>query len=130
MTLTHTCALMYNGSVACTGENGKGQLGTGKAGGTAASFTLATALAGVNVISVAVGPDFTCVLADASQGNKVYCFGTNTNGELGNGSKNNSAVPVLVRGLGQSQPIVQLVVSSDLACVLYAAPGSNSSVQF
>lgn len=70
-----------------------------------------------------------CVLASASLGNKVYCLGAGFNGQLGNGKNDNSAVPVPVLGLKQSPPIVQLDTYNSAACVLYAGPGSDSSVQ-
>lgn len=120
---------MYNGSVACAGDNRWGQLGTGKAGGTATSFTQANALAGVNAISVGVGYKFTCVLANPSEGNKVYCLGRSAEGQLGNGKNEDSVVPGRVAGLKQSPPIAQLVVADFNACVLYAGPGNHSSVQ-
>lgn len=121
---------MYNGSVACARRNYAGQLGTGKVDSWQVStFILATALAGINVSSVAVGDGYTCVLADPSQGNKVYCLGANGQGQLGNGSNVDSAAPVLVQGLKQSPRIAQLIVSGSNACVLFVGSGGVSAVQ-
>lgn len=52
----------------------------------------ASAMAGKTVEKVSVGTDHTCALANA----KVYCWGSNAFGQLGNRSKTASSIPVAV----------------------------------
>lgn len=121
--------LIHNGSVACAGYNNDAQLGMGNTISRVPFLTLASALAGINATRLGVSIDVTCVLSAPSQGNKVYCVGDNYRGMLGNGRNDSSAVPVAVQGLKQSAPIAQLALVQAGACVLYAGPGSDSSVQ-
>lgn len=124
------CLVMYNGSVACGGKNFQGHLSTGMPDSSIKPHTPAATLAGITVSSMAIAEGVACVLAAPSQGNMVYCLGVGARGQLGDGkSKTNSVVPMPVLGLRQSPPIAQLVVSKTAACVLYAGPGSKSSVQ-
>lgn len=76
----HTCAMTNIGTVSCWGSNGLGQLGLGA---QAESLTPATAIYGA--MSVATGPDFTCVVQRFNGG--VRCWGLNLDGQLGIGSK-------------------------------------------
>jgi alpha-tubulin suppressor-like RCC1 family protein len=90
----HICAAILDGGVKCVGENSSGQLGNGK---TSESFkpVQVDGLVG-NVISVIANFDFTCALLNDG---KVKCWGDNSTGQLGNGTKENSSVPVDVTGL-------------------------------
>lgn len=70
----NTCALLIDGSLRCWGENGFGQLGTGKTGASAESPVRVSGLPlGTNKAeSVALDKDFTCAaLSDGS----VNCWG-------------------------------------------------------
>jgi alpha-tubulin suppressor-like RCC1 family protein len=125
------CVLLTNGSVVCAGENYYAQLGADTQTRSIYQFTHATALAALNVSSVGLGWDFMCVLAMASSSasSSVYCLGANYAGQLGNGNKQDSKIPVSVRGPQQSAPIAQLAVDYTNACVLYSEPGSVSFVK-
>jgi alpha-tubulin suppressor-like RCC1 family protein len=50
---------------------------------------------------LALGNEHSCLLV----GSEVYCWGTNSHGELGNGTTTSSAVPLLVAGVGPAQQI-------------------------
>ncbi|WP_353661713.1 hypothetical protein [Hydrogenimonas sp. SS33] len=108
----HTCALMNDNSVQCWGDNTHGQLGNG-ASGAYEAHAVNVDLSGIdgNVTALAVGGggrdprsqspveydgDHTCALTDTG---KVYCWGSNDKGQLGDGTTNDSPVPVEVRGL-------------------------------
>lgn len=80
---THACALLKNGEVQCWGKNKYGQLGNG---------TFTDNFSPVNVIelpakalSVSAGTDHSCALLE---GDEIMCWGRNTHGQLGNGTKN------------------------------------------
>ncbi len=94
----HSCAAR-DGDVWCWGSNEYGQLGTTSAnddcGGTPCSVwaTRVRGL-GVNVDSIALGMWHTCAIASGD----VYCWGAGNYGQLGDGSMQNSIVPVLVDG--------------------------------
>lgn len=92
----HICAILRDGTVECLGENASGQLGNGS---NAESFSpvKVKALNG-DAISVVANFSFTCVLLKSSE---VKCWGDNTVGQLGDGTKNNSSIPVDVQVVTQ-----------------------------
>ena len=92
--LDHTCAVRTGGAVACWGDGTFGQLGTGPVD---ASFPKASTPQAVmtitNAHSVVTGGLHTCAM---TVDNKAFCWGDNTNGELGNGSSTDKNVPTPV----------------------------------
>ena len=91
----HVCALVQGGRVYCWGDNSHGQLGNGT--NTSSSDPVQVdpggALSGKSITWISAGGNHTCAVA--VPGN-VFCWGDNTYGELGNGSTNDSNVPVRV----------------------------------
>ncbi|MCH9720385.1 MAG: hypothetical protein K0U60_11015, partial [Actinomycetia bacterium] len=97
----HTCAVTTGNTVYCWGYNNKGQLGNNSATQSNVPVKVSNSEDGgfVNgsVRSVSAGYDHTCAVTTE---NTVYCWGSNSKGQLGNGlsgSANNSLVPVAVR---------------------------------
>jgi len=105
----HTCALMSNGSLKCWGDNTHGQLGYGNAGGYKAHAV--TAINNLDIKAVAIGGggrdplasapaeyrgDHTCIV---SEDENVWCWGSNSHGQLGDGTTVDKAYPVKVEGL-------------------------------
>jgi alpha-tubulin suppressor-like RCC1 family protein len=76
----HVCALRGNGTVACWGGNGTGQLGNG----TTVNSGVPVTVAGLaNVTQIAVGNGHSCArIADGT----VRCWGRNTDGQIGDGT--------------------------------------------
>ncbi len=77
-----SCALKNNGETWCWGDNSKGQLGDG----TTSSYSFpvqVTAVADQNITAIATGDYHTCAL---SSENKVFCWGDNSSGQLGDNS--------------------------------------------
>jgi alpha-tubulin suppressor-like RCC1 family protein len=98
----HTCALRATGVVLCWGSNSDGQLGTGTGNTAPEPFPQAvpfptTAAGAIGTVQVSAGGFHTCTLrVDKS----VWCWGRNSEGELGTQSSSSSSglptAPVLV----------------------------------
>ena len=92
---SHTCVLRAAGTVACWGFNANGELGGG-ASFPMNSITPVAVLDLTGVVALAGGSQSTCAaLADG----RLYCWGLNANGQLGDGSLTSRSRPQLVPGL-------------------------------
>jgi alpha-tubulin suppressor-like RCC1 family protein len=90
----HTCARKTDGSLWCWGLNLYGQLGDGTTANKP-SPTQVTSL-GTNVAEVAVGTSHTC--ARQTDGS-LWCWGLNSDGQLGDGTTDGKSSPVLIMSL-------------------------------
>jgi len=77
--LRHTCVLIH-GEVYCWGDDGSGQLGTGKRGDSASAADATPVPLARQIVQLAVGSSFACALA---QTGTVICWGDNQFGQLG-----------------------------------------------
>jgi alpha-tubulin suppressor-like RCC1 family protein len=77
----HLCALRENGSVACWGDNGSGQLGNGEVGLSMSSTPLEVA-GDAEFVGLSVGNNHSCGTTATGE---VWCWGGNFDGEVGNG---------------------------------------------
>ena len=78
----HTCVLTPAGGVRCAGANEMGQLGQGLVNPSDLAANVVGLESGVAAVSA--GGNLTCAVL---VGGGVKCWGANTNGELGNGSR-------------------------------------------
>lgn len=95
-----TCAQISTGGVECWGDNTFGQLGNG----TFADSNVPVSVVELptDVASIAVSLLNACaVLVDG----RVACWGDNRNGQLGDGTTNDSSVPVIVSGLTNAREV-------------------------
>jgi len=97
----HSCAVLGNGSTWCWGKNDRGQLGTsqllGQCDGQDCSRLPLQVASITDAASIAAGYTHTCVLTSAGAS---WCWGSNSHGQLGDGSLVDRSLPVLVSGLG------------------------------
>jgi alpha-tubulin suppressor-like RCC1 family protein len=100
----HACGLTAAGEAWCWGGNGFGQLGDGTTTFRPLPVPVAPGT-GLRFTSLRAGEFRTCGVASDGTG---YCWGRNLNGELGNGTEDDSALPVVVGpGLGLTFAVVE-----------------------
>jgi alpha-tubulin suppressor-like RCC1 family protein len=87
----HSCAVSPSGGIYCWGSDASGQLGNGTGAGSAAAPARAGALA---FRDVGAGSEHTCGVA--AELGRVYCWGANASGQLGDGSRAQRQSPVPV----------------------------------
>ena len=110
----HSCAVHEGGRISCWGDNESGQLGNGTAFGSA----LPLPVEGIaDAIAVATSghwsSGYSCAL---HQSGNVSCWGANEEGQLGNGTKSQSTVPVRVEGITDA---VAIAIGWDHSCVIH-----------
>ena len=88
---SHTCGLV-SGLAYCWGENYYGQLGDGTT--TSRSLPTPVIAPGLSFRSILATGQYTCAVTASGY---VYCWGSN-GGQFGDGTNNDSKVPVLVAG--------------------------------
>jgi alpha-tubulin suppressor-like RCC1 family protein len=96
----HTCAVLADHTVRCWGWNTEGQLGDGT---TTARLT-PVEVAGISTATVVVGGEigFTCALL---AGGSIRCWGNNTSGQLGDGTRTTRLAPVAVSGISTATAV-------------------------
>ncbi|MBT7081066.1 MAG: hypothetical protein HN929_06325 [Chloroflexi bacterium] len=117
----HTCAVIDNSSgstIQCWGLADNGRLGNNQDSGTFTypngAFTEVTSI--TNAVQVGVGSDFSCALGSDR---KVLCWGSGTEGRLGNGQTTEYKTPVYVNTT-QISTAIQISVGNSHACALLA----------
>jgi len=114
--VSHTCALISDGTIKCWGGNWKGQLGNGSTIGSPSPVTVEGISDGR---AIAAGSGETC--ASLSSGD-VKCWGDNHFGQLGNKTEvGYSTTPLLVSGISD---VISLAIGSQFVCALV----SNQSI--
>ncbi|MFO1134963.1 MAG: hypothetical protein U1E30_07250 [Rhodoblastus sp.] len=122
---THTCAATSDGGAYCWGSNDNGQLGDGTLSNRTSPVAVSTsgALAGKKVVQIAAGGSYTCALT--SEG-RVYCWGYNGYGNLGDGTttQNSAPVAVSISGVLSGKMVTQISVGMSHACALASDGGA------
>ena len=110
----HACAIVADGKLKCWGENKDGQLGVGNL--VDSSVPVDVPDVGTGVIAVSAGLRSTCAITSSGL---VKCWGANSAGQLGNGTKTPSLVPTDVVNLGSSA--IAITVGFSYACAVTSA---------
>ena len=107
----HTCAVTTKGRPLCWGYNGGGQLGNN----TTTSSSVPVGVYGLTkgVKAVATGYSHTCALTTKG---KVWCWGNNSYGQLGDNTTTSSLKPVAVYGL--TSKVKSISAGDYTTCVL------------
>lgn len=114
----HTCAVAGKKAY-CWGSNASGQLGTGNKTNSTTPVAVQTSgvLSGKTITAITASSNHTCAIADG----QVYCWGSNTDGKLGNGSAApESTTPVAVGGPLSGKTVTKISTSpgSDHTCAV------------
>ena len=117
-----TCAILSN-NVWCWGKNDMGQLGDG----TTHSSNIPVKVRSIGdmrngkIIDIFTAQHHSCVLTQLGSNKKVYCWGDNRFGQLGNGSSgagNYSSVPVEVGGDLAGKDVTSIGGTGDVSCAV------------
>jgi alpha-tubulin suppressor-like RCC1 family protein len=106
----HSCVVI-DGGVWCWGENDQGRLGNGS--GPNINQTSAVSVELDDVVTVAAGTMSTCALTEEG---RLWCWGWNRAGQVGDGSTDNRNLPVAVLGLPNDANIVEVAVGAEHSC--------------
>lgn len=118
----HVCALDKQGRVYCWGDNESGQLGNGKDGcppnsdpfcGPTCISATPIRVAGLHAATaVTAGFSHACAIVSGA----AYCWGSNSYGELGDGTTTMRTEPVSVQGL--PSPVTQISAGGSATCAI------------
>src|ERR1017187_10102662 len=116
------CALEPAGVPCCWGLDSYGQLGAGNTLSSTVPVAVDTSgvLAGQTLTQISASWYHTCAVDTAGA---AFCWGLNSNGQLGNGNITNSSVPVAVDASGvlAGKTVTQLTAGAYDTCALDAA---------
>ena len=88
------CAVMAGGTVQCWGANEEGELGMGTRSTTELPQRSVNGLSAVR--DVCIGSAHACALTEDGA---IHCWGANTAGQVGDGTKERALAPKRVRGI-------------------------------
>jgi len=95
----HTCAITAVGAVKCWGSNQSGELGNGNNENSNSPQDVIGLAAGIRAIAVGGEPTKGSHSCAVTVSGGVVCWGSNENGQLGNGNTTDSNIPLDVQGL-------------------------------
>lgn len=116
----HTCALDASGAAWCWGYGGNGELGDGVVLANRKQVT-PVAVSGLGssvLVALTAGAYHTCGLTNEG---KIWCWGYNADGQLGDGTKVNRSTPVAVVGLPPGSTVVLMDAGDYHTCALTSA---------
>jgi alpha-tubulin suppressor-like RCC1 family protein len=122
----HSCAVLYDHEVSCTGLNTSGQLGQ-LLGNQTVWWTPIPGLRDVS--AVAAGSNFTCAVKNPGSSGTAWCWGGNASGQLGDNTVVARPTPSAVRKLsgGYLTGVSQIAAGTNVACAV-VSPGVAGQV--
>ncbi len=105
--MSHTCAVLGDGTMRCWGFNSEGSLGGGD---TEFADGPVTVKGVAKAVEAAAGESHSCARLETG---KVTCWGGGRYGQLGHGKKDDSLVPVEVSGITDA---TQISAHGDASC--------------
>ena len=91
----HACAILADSSVSCWGKNDLDQLGDSSTTGPKSAWAVSVDLpADFEAIDIDAGQDHTCAVGHDGD---VYCWGSNSDGQLGIGTTVSSSLPSMAQ---------------------------------
>lgn len=117
-----TCAILSN-NVWCWGKNNMGQLGDGTTNDSNIPVKVRSIgdMKNGKIIDIFTAQHHSCVLTQLGSNRKVYCWGSNEYGQLGNGSSgdgNYSSIPVEVGGALAGKDVTSIGGTGDVSCAI------------
>lgn len=117
--LTNSCVVASNDQAYCWGHNQQGQLGdnTTSVRSTPVALYNTGVLAGLTINETAPGANASCVIASNS---RPYCWGQNTDGQLGNNSLVDTSAPVAVTvsGVLSGKTLTKIAAGNRTFCTI------------
>ncbi len=111
----HSCARTEQGRLYCWGRNRDGEIGLGIADDEEPLPQRVEEFHGDAVVDVDAGAGHTCAVVEEIGDQHLYCWGRNTNGQVGNGSSADTRAPEHVDALTD---VVSVEVGSEHSCAL------------
>lgn len=108
-----SCALTQAGAVKCWGANHRGKLGDGGSADSSTPVQVSGLTSGV--VDIEANPADTCALKDD---HTLWCWGSNNDGTLGDGTSNHSNVPKQVAGLPAVASLAPSQIEAFSRCVV------------
>ncbi len=109
----HSCVLLTDGTLKCSGRNDNGQVGVDSA--DVAIYTPTTVA--TNVVDCASGKYFGCLVLDTGD---VQCWGYNQNSQLGQNAVNNAKVRKPTDTVGSISGATKIDCGSQYCCVVHS----------
>lgn len=111
----HNCAIA-NGLAYCWGQGTSGQLGNNSTSNSNVPVAVNTSgvLSGKTITAISAGVSHSCAIADG----QVYCWGSNSGGQLGNGGTSQSLIPVAVSGNMSTKTATSISAGWEHSCAV------------
>lgn len=109
----HSCAMTKNGDIFCWGKNLEGELGNSSTVSRADPVNVSGITGKQVVYQISAGGMSSCAVTSE---NKIFCWGRNNFGQIGDGSTKDRLFPVQVPSGGQN--IAGIAVGASHACYL------------
>jgi len=122
----HSCVIASNNNAYCWGASWYGGLGNGSTSYSAVPVAVDTTgvLSGLTIKSISANGYSTCVIASD---NHAYCWGWNSNGQVGDNSTTNRSYPVAVNTSGALSGLTMKYITAAGAYTVCGIASDNNA---